>query len=281
MDHAENTPRAPDNAREDGGTGFDRRTLVKGAAWSIPVVALAVAAPKAAAASTTPWDVSVASGCVLDVGGSALVGPGFNVIADPVTIPIPGVLSVTETATGTWNFTLPAPQTIFGSTDPTLLPGVELALAAFSLAYATAIVTATLVPAALALSGPKVGGDSWVSPTSVADFLSPPSMERTYSGTGLGRMVTMSIDWDIARNVTLNGLVPGDSTYWGYFGALVPPDVTSIPGYALLASLVPGFAGIAGAISPQLSLTAVGNWTDADNGNHALAALTNLFAFAC
>jgi hypothetical protein len=281
MDRAEDTTRAHGGVPEGADAGFDRRTLVKGAAWSVPVIALAIAVPKAAA-STDPWDVSLTSGCVLDGAGAAFLGPGFAVAADSATVPIPSVLPITETATGTWSMTLPAPENpITGPFDPTMLPGAELAFGAFSLAYATAIVTATLVPAAAANSGPNVGGDPWISPSNVGDFLSPPDFVRTYSGSGLGRMVTLNVTWDIARELTLDALEPGDTTYWGYFGALVPPDVTSIPGYALLASIVPGFSGIAGTISPQLSLTAIGNWTDADDPNHTIAVLTNLFAFAC
>lgn len=44
-----------ENTAEQGAAGIQRRTIVKGAAWSIPVIAAAVAAP-AASASVTPCE---------------------------------------------------------------------------------------------------------------------------------------------------------------------------------------------------------------------------------
>lgn len=38
-------------------TAVNRRALVKGAAWSVPVIALAAAAPQAAASTTTPTPI--------------------------------------------------------------------------------------------------------------------------------------------------------------------------------------------------------------------------------
>ncbi|PQZ87708.1 hypothetical protein CQ018_17305 [Arthrobacter sp. MYb227] len=52
----------------------NRRTLVKGAAWSVPVVALAVAAPSAAASGEVETPVFYD----WSVGGSASVGSGNN-----------------------------------------------------------------------------------------------------------------------------------------------------------------------------------------------------------
>ncbi|NQX29879.1 hypothetical protein HQQ81_21230 [Microbacteriaceae bacterium VKM Ac-2854] len=264
-------------------SGPRRRTLVKGAAWTVPAVAVAVAAPMASASpSTNPWNVSIVSDCVLDAGGTGLIAPGFRVHADSPSEPIPSQLVVTETATGTWSLNLPAP---FGI-DATNNLAFEAAFDAFSLAYATAIVAAVLTPAALAVSGPKVAGDFWISPTSLGDYLSPPTVTRVINGSGLAATVTISVTWDIQRELTLNGLVPGDDTFWGYFGALVPPDVTGVPGFALINSIATAIPVISsawtsaiGALSPKLALTAAGQWSDAQPDH--TAALTNLFAFSC
>jgi hypothetical protein len=275
------------------GRSFKRRTVVKAAAWSVPVIAAAVATPLAAA-SGGPWNVRISGDCVLDAGGTGLLAPGFQVVADSPTDPIPGVLTVTETASGTWSMTLPAPNVPFvGTVDPTLVPGADIAFGTFSLAYASAIVAAVLVPAALSANGPKVGGDFWVTPSNLGDYLSPPTFTRTYNGAGINQTVTLSCTWDISRDLTLTGLVPGDETYWGYFGALIPPNVTGVPGYAALNTFIQGLGLIpvagplivsawnsaVGSISPDLQLTAVGNWTDAAPDH--VGQVTNLFAFSC
>jgi len=52
--------------------GISRRTIVKGAAWSIPVMAAAVAAPAAVATGGPAWDVTVTGNCLNDYEDSAL-----------------------------------------------------------------------------------------------------------------------------------------------------------------------------------------------------------------
>lgn len=287
------------DAREPNGSVFhrvnvERRTIVKGAAWSIPVIAAGVAVPGATASGQTPWNVSIDGQCVANVGGTGQLAPGFRVVADPGTEPIPATLNVTETAAGTWSMTLPAPDVPFvGTTDPTLIPGADLAFGTFSLAYASAIVAAVLVPAALAVDGPKVDGEFWVTPSNVGDYLSPPTFSRAYSGSGLNQTVTLTCTWDIQRELELRNLVPGDETFWGYFGALVPPDVRGVPGFDELDSFIQALGSIPGAgpiitsawntavgsISPELSMTAVGVWSDAA-ADHT-GTLSNLFAFNC
>lgn len=275
------------------GGKYNRRTIVKAAAWSVPVIAAAVATPFASA-SVNPWNVRITSGCVVNAGGGGQLAPGFAVTADTPTGAIPPVLQVVETASGTWSMTLPAPNLpLVGTTDPTLVPGADLAFGAFSLAYASAIVAAVLVPAALAANGPKVSGDPWITPSNLGDYLSPPTFTRTYSGTGINQTVTLSCTWDISRELELTGLIPGDNTYWGYFGALVPPDVTGVPGFAALDGviqalgvipiagpvIVSGWNTAVGSLSPELTLNATGTWTDA-LPDHT-AEITNLFAFGC
>src|SRR5690606_40135099 len=142
------------DAREPNGSVFhrvnvERRTIVKGAAWSIPVIAAGVAVPGATASGQAPWNVSIDGQCVANVGGTGQLAPGFRVVADPGTEPIPATLNVTETAAGTWSMTLPAPNVLGGTTDPTQLPAADLALGTSAPAYASATVAAVSAHAAL------------------------------------------------------------------------------------------------------------------------------------
>ena len=64
---------------------IDRRNLVKGAAWSVPVIALATAAPFASSSQL----VNVGNFRVVGDGGVlALLGPGFEVTAGEQQLPI-------------------------------------------------------------------------------------------------------------------------------------------------------------------------------------------------
>lgn len=268
--------------------GIDRRTIVKGAAWTLPVIAATVAAPVAAATGTSPWNVSITPNCVVDAAGTGFTGPGFLVAADPGTQPIPSTLVVTETAAGTWSLTLPAPTSPIPGlgVDPTLLPGFQLAFETFAFGYASALVAAVLLPAVLSNEGPNVDGPNWVNFGSIGDYLSWADTVKTYSGTGLGRTVTLETTFDLSRQLQLNGLVPGQTTYWGYFGAIVVPDVSGVPGYDLLDTLLspipvvgPAWDSAIGSLSPALSLTAVGAWSDAALDH--TGQITNIFAFSC
>lgn len=98
-----------ENTRSDG---LSRRTVVKGAAWSVPVVAAAVAVPLAAASTPAPaatfWatgaTVSVVSGNVTNYtvegsdadGNLALLPSGTSVLI----VPEPGVTLQVVNATG-------------------------------------------------------------------------------------------------------------------------------------------------------------------------------------
>ncbi|PPG35536.1 hypothetical protein C5E10_03765 [Pseudoclavibacter sp. RFBG4] len=61
---------------------IDRRNLVKGAAWSVPVIALVTAAPFASA--STVGNFSVDGSCAV----LGLIGPGFVVTAGAQPLPI-------------------------------------------------------------------------------------------------------------------------------------------------------------------------------------------------
>lgn len=73
--------------------GVDRRTVIKGAAWTVPVIALAVAAPSAAAASTTDVGAYALNG---SCGAPGVLGPGFTLTASPTaSLPVGTTLLIT------------------------------------------------------------------------------------------------------------------------------------------------------------------------------------------
>lgn len=100
--------------------GISRRTIVKGAAWSIPVMAAAVAAPAAVATGGPAWDVAVTGNCLNDYEDSAL-----NSL-------VPGPLRNTvRAALAALGFTRPAER----SFTITAAEGTVPAGTTFSLAY--------------------------------------------------------------------------------------------------------------------------------------------------
>jgi len=75
--------------------GISRRSLVQGAAWSVPVIAAAAAAPLAAASTTGPGPALVMrAGCVTDDDG-AYYGAGFE-IQNVGDVPFIGHFNVQE-----------------------------------------------------------------------------------------------------------------------------------------------------------------------------------------
>lgn len=68
--------------------GISRRTIVKGAAWSIPVMAAAVAAPAAVATGGPAWDVTVSGTCANEYDISAL----------EALVPLPATLALVQAA---------------------------------------------------------------------------------------------------------------------------------------------------------------------------------------
>lgn len=78
---------------EGASRGLDRRTIIKGAAWSVPVVAAAVATPFAAA-TTQGGLLDLNAGCI-QVAGVSLF-PGFSV-NNVGTDPYSGTITVVET----------------------------------------------------------------------------------------------------------------------------------------------------------------------------------------
>ncbi|MFB2599477.1 hypothetical protein ACEXQE_16920 [Herbiconiux sp. P17] len=78
---------------------LERRTIMKGAAWSIPVIALAVATPAAAASGDTDLGAYHING---SCGILGVLGPGFTLTAGP-SEPLPVGTTVTIVGSGVAN----------------------------------------------------------------------------------------------------------------------------------------------------------------------------------
>ncbi|MDQ0642371.1 hypothetical protein [Microbacterium murale] len=76
-------------------SGPSRRTVVKGAAWSVPIVAAAVATPLAAASVVDAGAFALRGSC----GVLGLLGPGFTLQAGPTT-PLPVGTTITIVGSG-------------------------------------------------------------------------------------------------------------------------------------------------------------------------------------
>lgn len=73
----------------------NRRTIIRGAAWSVPVVAVAMAAPAAAASPIDVGAYAINGRC----GALGLLGPGFELAASP-TAALPIGTTITITGSG-------------------------------------------------------------------------------------------------------------------------------------------------------------------------------------
>lgn len=74
--------------------GINRRKMLKGAAWSVPVIAMAIAAP-AASASAAGWNIRVSRSCGLSILGQSGLA-GFTV-TNTGAAPAPGPITLTLT----------------------------------------------------------------------------------------------------------------------------------------------------------------------------------------
>lgn len=70
--------------------GISRRTVMKGAAWSVPVIAAAVATPMAAA-SGDAGAFQLNGTC----GVLGVLGPGFTLAAGAVALPVGTIINIT------------------------------------------------------------------------------------------------------------------------------------------------------------------------------------------
>jgi hypothetical protein len=114
------------------GRHFDRRAVVKGAAWSVPVIAAAVAAPAAAASAATALVAFSANTAPKGLTWTRLngnqnatvkgTGPtSFSIQNSPgaITGPITGIITVRPTNTGTSKPYAIGVKTVAGSTGLT------------------------------------------------------------------------------------------------------------------------------------------------------------------
>ncbi|WP_435743082.1 hypothetical protein [Microbacterium sp. PMB16] len=151
---------------ENNNKGFSRRTVVKGAAWSVPVIAAAVATPLAAASTVDVGAFSVDGTC----GVLGLLGPGFLITAGPTT-PLPvgttinitgggianiGVFSVTG---GTANVNVLSPTSATIVLTAPLAAGAQLAArTTLSISVAFTLNAAATLPAGYTGTGGKPAG---------------------------------------------------------------------------------------------------------------------------
>lgn len=68
-----------------------RRRVTKGAAWSLPVIAAAIAAPAASASVTDVGAYHIDGTC----GVLGLIGPGFTLTAGPTDLPVGTTITIT------------------------------------------------------------------------------------------------------------------------------------------------------------------------------------------
>jgi hypothetical protein len=143
--------------------GISRRTIVKGAAWSIPVMAAAVAAPAAVATGGPNWDVTVSGVCDKEYDISALtavVGAGLTNTVKALLFTVLGFedgakREFTITAT---DGTVPA-GTTFALTYPTGLINL-VTLEGLIEANALTVVTINPTGATFSLNAPLTEGQS-------------------------------------------------------------------------------------------------------------------------
>ncbi|MDR6867007.1 hypothetical protein J2Y69_001606 [Microbacterium resistens] len=266
--------------------GIDRRSLVKGAAWSLPVIAAASALPMASASvncptPTQPWDIGITGGCMIDFWGAGRALPGFTVTAAGpkdangcclYTTPT-SPLTITESAKGNWYIEIPdLGGLLYAAWTVAPAGGVILSapFIAWAFAYATALVGALVIPATLAGYGPHINGPLWLAPASIGDFLNF-SVTPQVVGSGFGRKLRVNVTFTLNRTLTLTNMPSCSETGWGYLGGITPPSPTDNDAWQALISIPLFGAAIssaAGTITPDLTLTATGNWADANNGNN-------------
>ena len=86
-----------ENATAGAPRTIDRRTVVKGAAWSVPAIAAAVAMPLASASggTSTPASLAISADCLLQVAGISAAS-GF-IVTNSGTEAYSGTVTITET----------------------------------------------------------------------------------------------------------------------------------------------------------------------------------------
>lgn len=76
--------------------GIRRRTVITGAAWSVPVIAAAIGTPLAAASGSDAGDFILDGSC----GSLGILGPGFTLTAGMVPLPVGTIITVSGSGVG-------------------------------------------------------------------------------------------------------------------------------------------------------------------------------------
>lgn len=197
-------------------SGPDRRTIVKGAAWSVPVIAAAVGAPGASASPGGDWNVSVSAGCLLGTVGIGLL-PGFTISETAAATP-PATLTFVET------YRTEIPLAWAGG-------GVgETAANVLSDTVHLALATVYLVAGAVGAASPGVSLGSWGS-VSVTD-------ENRVQGGFPAFAGSKTRVYTATRTVTVTGLAAGEAKGYGYLvsvAAINLEGLTPVTNYTLAA----------------------------------------------
>lgn len=172
--------------------GFDRRAVVKGAVWSVPVIAAAVAAPAAAASSRTATVTASGSSAqtIVRLGGNArnVQGTGttsFTIANDsgPIVGPITGTVTISPLAAGAKKNPGIAIRTVTSPSGTVTASNTTVTTTTTN--TANSITSIFAITGNIASSGTLTGtlnyGYEFVSPGNVSPTVS--TLPLTYSGS--------------------------------------------------------------------------------------------------
>ena len=201
--------------------GIERRTLVKGAAWSLPVIALAVGTP--ARAASADWNISLAANCLVGVVGVGVI-PGYSIHETSGKTPTLSPLTFVETY-----------QTVI----PLTWSGANIAHAAIKLvadtfANALALVFLTTGSIGGKSAGITIGG--WSAFTGVESNI-------VQVGGAIGGHGSSTMTYTATRTVTVVGMTGGGTMGYGYVAGLTFPSL----GSGLTASNTSNLTAIGGS----------------------------------
>jgi hypothetical protein len=209
--------------------GISRRTIVKGAAWSIPVMAAAVAAPAAVATGGPNWDVTVTGSCLNDYQDSALAAL------------IPGGLTQTvRAALALVGLTRPASRTFtITATDGTVPAGTT-----FSLSYPAGLINLVALEGLIEANALTV---VTINPTQTTFTLNAPLTEGQFITFNI---INAIIDIGALSSVTLSLVGNDNPVNPGTEGADSATVSTLLAAGFNLGSL--GILGVSGTLAVQL-----------------------------
>lgn len=211
------SPELPSKAPARAG-GIDRRTIVKGAAWSLPVIAIAVGAPAQAASGDT-WNIKLAGGCLVGVAGVGLL-PGYSIKETLNHTPTVNPLTFIET------FTTTIPISWVGGLGHVVSRTAALTLAATT--YATVGTLFLLVG--------SIGGKSGnVSIGSFPSAIGATGSETVLTGTTTGAGTSI-ITYTATRTVSVSSMVAGSTVGYAYIAGLSLSTIT-VPGLTIGSQL--------------------------------------------